>query len=234
MWGMWRSLNFPIGSASEDPAAMMVNSIARKLAKYQRTRECGELRTVRVYGGNARAEVSRNESIYLRVVGFRESMHDDYEPPSSNTKTHPSFSNVARFVEWFIVFLPRTPVHPVRRATLSLSAAFASKQRHPPAKCTQNSRNFFGVSPLAGEERETYVGLHASYRNSGRRFSVRANQLSTDEREREAKKKKHRVFSSGENWLFEWIWERGRFAFERRAAGVNGHRASWTKDGENN
>lgn len=46
-----------------------------------------------------RAEVSRNESIYLRVVGFRESMHDDYEPPYSNTKTHPSFSNVARFVE---------------------------------------------------------------------------------------------------------------------------------------
>lgn len=95
---MWRSLNFPIGSVSEDPAAM-VDSTSRKLAKYQRTREGGELRTVRVYSGNARAEVSRNESIYLRVVGFRESMHDDYDPPSSNTKTHPSFSNVARFVE---------------------------------------------------------------------------------------------------------------------------------------
>lgn len=53
---------------------------------------------VRVYG-NARVEVFRNESIYLRVVGFRESMHDDYELPYSNTETHPSFSNVARFVE---------------------------------------------------------------------------------------------------------------------------------------
>lgn len=57
----------------------------------------GKLRTVRVYGGNA--EVSCNESIYLRVVGFRESMHDDATSHPPNTKTHPSFSNVARFVE---------------------------------------------------------------------------------------------------------------------------------------
>lgn len=59
----------------------MVDFISRKLAKYHRTRE-GSSRTVRVYGGST--EVSCNESIYLRVVGFRESMHDDatsHPPP---------------------------------------------------------------------------------------------------------------------------------------------------------
>jgi len=89
---MYWSIHFPIGIIFKDPIAMMVDFISRKLAKYYRTKErkkcLGRFKFIVV----ARAEVSRNESIYLRVVGFRESMHDDYEPPSSNTKTHPSFS----------------------------------------------------------------------------------------------------------------------------------------------
>lgn len=94
------SLNSPTGSISRDPAETMVVLHFWKISEIPSDEEGKEsLGTVRVDGGNARVEVSRNESIYLRVVGFRESMHDDYEPPSSNTKTHPSFSNVARFVE---------------------------------------------------------------------------------------------------------------------------------------
>lgn len=46
--------------------------------------------------------------------------------------------------------------------SLSPSAAFASREaaaRHPLAKCTQNSRNFFGVLPLAEREGRKPTGL---------------------------------------------------------------------------
>lgn len=52
-------------------------------------------------------KASCNESTYLRVVGFRDSMHDDYQPhrpPMSLLLQH-----AARLVEWFIVFLPCPP-----------------------------------------------------------------------------------------------------------------------------
>lgn len=64
-------------------------SVSRELAKYRRTEAessgAGRLEFT------VATEVSRNESIYLRVVGFRESMHDDYEPPSPIPRLTPLF-----------------------------------------------------------------------------------------------------------------------------------------------
>lgn len=72
-------INFPAEPTSEDPGGCAEDSIPGKLAKYHRARgwRLGDDVSVQWH----RAErLSRNESIYLRVVGFRESMHDDYEP----------------------------------------------------------------------------------------------------------------------------------------------------------
>lgn len=81
-------------------------------------------------------KASCNESTYLRVVGFRDSMHDDYQPhrpPMSLLLQH-----AARLVEWFIVFLPCPPPPPLPSSPPS--------KRHPSAKYTQNSRNLFGTT----------------------------------------------------------------------------------------
>lgn len=89
-------LNFPTKAATtlrrtdrEVAETHDADGVSRELAKYRRTRG-------KSTGGGrleftVATEVSRNESIYLRVVGFRESMHDDYDSPSPIPRLTPLF-----------------------------------------------------------------------------------------------------------------------------------------------
>lgn len=140
-----------------------MDSHCLKISKISRER--GMLkRTIWVYGGLSQW-INLFKGSWISRVDARRRLR---EPPSNTKTSSLSFSNVARFVEWFIVFLPRAPVHPLNIVLLNskLYVEFDSTVTQPAlspsfTKYTQNSRNFFGISPFAkGKGQRLYTNLH--------------------------------------------------------------------------